>query len=394
MKKTYKTVLICIVIIILAILCSRVIAGSNITQIFSSKLKAYPNGVIIQKLETPEQEIVDGYSLDSSGLTKMQSEIKNITIFSNTSDEKSFELVIFKKDGKTVSILPKISGSIHNFKVGKEKLLFTDNSLKGLWIADINNIEPVNIQPDTVNGISYTELMKKQDELTKSGKARDYFFLIWVDLPMMSPNEQKIIFLSNRTAIPESSISSLWLTDMEGNTELIHDGIKEGQVRTIGWLNDSEIIYSKTESHDVEKLNLDTKNKELLLEHVGVSSISPNGTFLIYQTFSSENIYNLLPEQYLFNITEKTTIKLDIPSGYYQTGGYGWKKDDKQLAFFIRNDKKEVKLIRVECSSGKIEIISPPDGVSFDVNDVGTVPNWSGDNLVISAGGRTFTLNS
>lgn len=99
-----------------------------------------------------------------------------------------------------------------------------------------------------------------------------------------------------------------------------------------------------------------------------------------------------MPEQYLFNITEKTTIKLDIPSGYYQTGGYGWKKDDKQLAFFIRNDNKEVKLIRVECSSGKIEIISPPDGVSFHVNDVGTVPNWSGDNLVIYAGCQTFTF--
>ncbi|MFZ5754225.1 MAG: hypothetical protein ACOY3J_08275 [Bacillota bacterium] len=254
-----------------------------------------------------------------------------------------------------------------------------------MWVADINNLEPVNIQPQSVGGIDQEELFQKKAELGKQGKDIDSMILYWVSKPILSPSEDKIAFSSNRDGYPENLKLALWVTDLAGNTKKLVDKTVFGDIVPVAWVNDEEFVFIGAKG-ELKKVDVNSSKVDILIsEKVMVAGTSPDGRFIMFQ-YVKDGMAQ--PEQYLFNTKENKPLQLAVPAGYKNNGFYGWDKSGSKVAFYVQDFSANVKLIVLDCVSLHMDVLDAPDGLKFDDN---VVPSWSDGKVVFSAGGQLYT---
>ncbi|QNB44883.1 hypothetical protein BR63_00180 [Thermanaerosceptrum fracticalcis] len=351
-------------------------------KIFGKGLRGAPGEVIVSEKGSGSRTITGGYILHENKLQEVQTERKSITINKGKESEQTFELVKFIKDGKVLSIRPGAEGGPLDLTIGKNKVVFTDNSMGSLWVANVDDLEPINIQPDTVGSISQTKLYERKAELAKQGKDTDTLILYWAGNPKLSPSEDKIAFTSNREGYPDNPRSALWVTDISGSAT---KKIIEEDIIPVTWFNDEEFIFIGSKG-DLRKVNTASSQQQVLIaDWVMVTGYSPSGQYIMFQ-YVKDSIVQ--PEQYLFNLKENKSVKLDVPAGYKNNAFYGWDETTDKVAFLVQDFSANTKLIILDCNTLNLQTLDAPDGLKFDD---GVVPSWSAGKVVFSAGGQLYT---
>lgn len=389
MKRKYLFAGTVLLIAVLAFSLGRVGAKSVFTKVIDSSFKGMPGGVLIKESGSIGERVVQGaYVLVENQLTETPTETVSITINKGKENEYTFNLVKVKKDNKVVSVLPDKEGGPLNLFVGREKMLFTDQYQKSLWVADLSTFEPRNLQPEVVDNISQHDLHLKKNELSKQGKDTDEYVLYWAGAPVLSPDENKIAFVSNRLGYPENCNLSLWLTDLQGNTRLLVDETDNGSVTPLTWANNEELVYQGTNG-ELKSVNTNTGKTGILVDQkVSVRIFSPGGKYIIYNPVQAGNVK---PEIYLFNYEDKHSSLITIPNGFRINGFYSWDESYNKVAFYVSDFSDftgNLKLVIVDCSSLAVSVLDPPDGTSFDPE---IVPSWVEGELVFVAGGKLYT---
>jgi hypothetical protein len=232
---------------------------------------------------------------------------------------------------------------------GLKMVEVVDNADKSLWVGDINTLDLRNIQPESVGDYSQEALLAKKEILVKEGKDPDNYILYWVSTPILSPNEERIAFSSNRQGFPENQNAALWINDMNGNTQKIADESKEGSITPIVWVSDDEIIYWGAE-HNLTKVTIATGNAVQLLNQVAVCSASPREGYVINAPLIDGEVS---PNQYIYNGKENKNAQLNIPAGFRAMGNYSWNDTGDRVAFYITDNDLNAKLVKVDCRPSK-----------------------------------------
>lgn len=343
--------------------------------------------IIINMVGSPKPKYttenkISGSDVQETGLLQLQALSRIITVNKGEKDEFSFEVIQYLRGNQVVSVEPKVEGGAYNFTVASSKLAFTDQGNKGLWIADIDTLNPINLQPKTVNGISQQELFEKRDQLERQGKDMDNNVLFWAHWPIWSPDEDKIAFVSNRTSYPEAAGVGIWVTDLHGNTEMLVSPERFGSLKPLAWLNKTELIFL-TENHDICKVNTDNHEVSNILSRVGFESASPDGAVLIYHPFDHNGLI-IQTEVRAYRVLDGTDVVINIPDGFKpDTGQYRWDKTNRKVAFLVRNDQlAESKLVVFDTIETTTQIFAPYldinvilDSVDKEEENLRTRPN-------------------
>lgn len=386
MKNRKKYLFFIVFSIILVAGFTQTNALDTFTKILDENLRGMPGGIFISEQGNFERIIFGGYILKENKMEPVQTEKATITINKNTPDEYSFELVKFIKDGSVISVQSSKEGAAHNLIVGTKKILFTDQAELGLWVADINTLEPINIQPEEVNGISQKEIAEKKLELLKQGKDPDSHILYWVGAPMLSPNEDLVAFCSNRRNFPDNLKVSLWITNMAGDT--VEVAAENEDITLITWLNNNEICFVGEKIY-LKKVNINTGEISVLIDYkIKVNSYSPNKQYIMYQKVDGGYI---LPEMYVYNVNEDATTQLKLPSGFKNIGFFGWDEKGSKVAFYIADMEANSKLAVTNLIDLQVIILDAPNKTRFDEY---IVPSWAGNRVIFSAGGKLYSTNN
>ncbi|MBS3969794.1 MAG: hypothetical protein KGZ94_06730 [Clostridia bacterium] len=386
MKNRKKYIFFIVFSIILVAGFTQTNALDTFTKILDENLRGMPGGIFISEQGDFERIISGGYILKENKIEPVQTEKATITINKNTPEEYSFELIKFIKDGSVISVQSSKEGAAHNLIVGTKKILFTDQAELGLWVADINTLEPINIQPEKVNDISLKEIAEKKLDLLKQGKDPDSHILHWVSWPLLSPNESLVAFRSNRRNFPDNSKSSLWITDVNGNT--VEVAVEKEDVIPVMWLNNNEICFVGENSY-LKKVNINTGEISVLIDYkIKVNSYSPNKQYIMYQKVDGGDI---LPEMYVYNVQDGTNTQLKLPSGFKNIGFFGWDEKGSKVAFYIADMEANIKLAVANLIVSQVVVLDAPNKTRFDEY---IVPSWAGNRVIFSAGGKLYSTNN
>lgn len=365
---------------------TRVSATNLYTKISDHPLRGMPGGVLIKERGgIGERTITGAYVLVGNKLKETPTETVSLTINKGKPNEYSFQLVKIMKNGRVVSVRPAREGGPLYLTVGKKRVIFTDLGHKSLWVADLATLDqPKNIQPEVVGNISQQDLYKKKEELAKRGIDPDERILYWVARPILSPDENNIAFSSNRLGYPENCRSSLWLTDLQGNTRLLVDESDRGSIIPVCWENDEVVIYQGA-AGGLKSVNVNTGKTEILInQEIMVTGASPDGKYIIYNP-SEDGLVQ--PDHYVFNFEDKKSYYIAVPEGFRTQGFYSWDEDNKKVAFYVQDAQAKVKLIVLDCASMAVTSLDSPEGTSFDE---GVVPVWVDGRVIFAAGGKLY----
>jgi hypothetical protein len=328
----------------------------------------------------------EAYVIEDGEVKTTEIRKKTFVINEGKQDEKTVEFAQVIKDGEIVSVYPVEKGPIMNFSQGKNKIIFTDNGSQSLWVADKSLDNIVNIQPDTVEPYSKQVLMEEKKKLEGKDIDTDAIILYWVARPILSPDEDKVVFHSNRSGYPYNCKGTLWVTDMEGNTRQVVD---EESVSAIGWLSNEEILFEASD-YTIKKVSLKDGKISTVIDKpasVSVSGIIPGGNYLIYQNMTGASVDK---ELYQYNLTTNESTLINLPDGYTTRYFYDWHQDKSKVVFYVMNGKANLKILVHDCVTGKTTEIFAPDNNEFDDS---TYPKWNNDNIIFCAGGKTYSVN-
>lgn len=332
-------------------------------------------------------KIVTGaYIIENGNVEEAQIKKKSFVINKDREGEKTIEFSQIIKDGKVISVSPSVEGSVADFYQGIDKVIFTDNECHGLWVTDKSLYDIVNIQSDSVGSYSKKVLYSEKKKLEKRGVDTDEIILYWVEKPILSPNEDKIVFQSNRSGYPLNCAVTLWITDLKGNTEQI---VNEGNICAIDWLSNEEILFTNSDLM-IKKVSLrDGSITTLFNKPVHVSGIIPGGKYLIYQNIKDHSVDCNL---YQYNLDTNESIPISLPIGYRANGAavYRWHANKTKVVFYIMNDNGDLKLMIHDCITGETKEILAPNNTKFNHE---IIPKWDNDNVIFSAGGKTYSVN-
>ncbi|WP_173297404.1 PD40 domain-containing protein [Thermanaeromonas sp. C210] len=332
-----------------------------------------------------ERTITGAYVLVDNKLKETPTETVSITINKGKPNEYSFQLVKIMKNGQVVSVRPAREGGPLYLTVGKKRVVFTDLAHKSLWVADLATLDqPKNIQPEVVGNISQQDLYKKKEELAKRGIDPDERILYWVSQPILSPDENNIAFSSNRLGYPGNCNSSLWLTDLQGNTRLLVDERDRGSIVPVCWANYEVVIYQGA-AGELKSVNVNTGKTEVLVNHeIMITGASPDGKYIIYNP-SKDGLVQ--PDHYVFNFEERKSYYIAVPEGFRTQGFYGWDEDNKKVAFYVQDAQAKTKLLILDCASMAVTSLDAPEGKTFEQ---GGSPEWVDGRVIFAAGGKLY----
>lgn len=383
-KKKLPIFIILIVVFLMAVGFTSNNSWQSLIKIVDKTLRGVSGGIVISENHSDGREITGGYVIQENKTVPVTTEKYTVTINKGSEQEYNFNLIKFISNDQVLSIRPEKEGSPLDFIVGKKMIVFRTGYDKGLWIMDKNSLQPNNIQPESVNGISQSELDIKRSELAKEGKDPESYILYWAVNPLLSPNEDCIAFASNREGFPLNTKTGLWITDLKGNTELIVQ--ENDDITPITWASGSEVIYIG-DSGLLKKINVDTKAVETLINNkVSVNTSSPNGKKIIYQNVEKGQV---LPDVFVISTDTGKNLKLSIPSGFSCQGFYGWDETSSKVAFYIQDMNLNLKLVILDLNNSKNVILDAPQNTKFDDY---VVPSWSNGKVIISASGKTFAV--
>lgn len=383
MKKTI--IILTVAICILAIGITQVSAEGGFSKVFDSILNSISGEILIKETDQGNKVISGAYILKGDVLQEIQTKKFNITINNGKENEYSFKLLQFIKDGKIVTVRPETEGEAHNLVVGKSKVLFTDEYAKSLWLANIETLDPVNIQPETVDNYSQAALFKKKDDLAKEGKDVDEIILYWAANPIISPDESLVAFASNRHGYPHNLNTGLWVTTLSGKTYLLFDESSKGSIIPICFENNDKIVYVDSNNH-LKKVAVHTGVSESLLDkEVMVTGSSLDGRFIMYQ-YIKEGFSQ--PEHFMYDLKNNKEVIIPVPSGYKTNAFYGWDNLNTNVAFYVQDFSGNIKLFAFNCITAQSVVLDPPEGTKFDLD---TVPSWSEGRVIFAAGGRLYS---
>jgi WD40 repeat protein len=329
----------------------------------------------------------EAYVIEDGEVKTTEIRKKTFVINEGKQDEKTVEFAQVIKDGEIVSVYPVEKGPIMNFSQGKNKIIFTDNGSQSLWVADKSLDNIVNIQPDTVGPYSKQVLMEEKKKLEGKDIDTDVLILYWAARPMLSPDEDKVVFQSNRSGYPYNCRISLWVTDMEGNTSQIV--AEEKSVAAIGWLSNEEILF-RGNDYTIKKVSLKDGKISTVIDKpasVSVSGIIPGGNYLIYQNMTGASSDK---ELYQYNLTTNKSTLISLPDGYTTSRFYDWHPDKSKVVFYVVNGKTNLKILVHDCATGKTTEIFAPGNTEFESS---IRPKWNNDNVIFCAGGKTYSVN-
>ncbi|KKM08982.1 hypothetical protein SY88_21270 [Clostridiales bacterium PH28_bin88] len=375
-----------LLITVLAFSLGRVGAKNIFTKVLDSSFRGMQGGVMIKESGGVGERVINGaYILVEGKLKETPTDTVSITINKGEDNEYSFDLVKVVRNGKVVSVRPGKEGGPLHFKAGINKVIFTDQYHKSLWVADIADLEPRNIQPELVGDISQKNLFAKKEDLARQGKDTDEYILYWVSAPILSPDENKIVFASNRLGYPSNFDFSLWLTDLQGNTQLLVDETDKGSVIPVAWANSDKVVYQGP-SGELKYVNVHTGETKIVVdERVAISSSSPDGKYIIYNPVRGGIIQ---PELHVLDTEKDNSYLVTLPEGYKTNGFYGWGTDNESVAFYVQDFNGNIKLMIMHCSSVEVISLDAPENTSFD-EDV--IPFWSDGRVLFSAGGKLYS---
>jgi len=334
------------------------------------------------------KKVTGAYIIENGQVEATEIQGKSVVINKGKEDEKTIEFFQIIKNGEIISVVPSLEGSTMNFSQGKSKIIFTDSGSQSLWIADkyLNNV--VNIQPDRVDPYSIQELRDEKKKLEGKGIDIDALILYWVGRPLLSPDEDKIVFQSNRSGYPYNCKETLWVTDMECNTYQIAD---EENVHSIGWLSNDEILFSNSD-FIIKKVSLKDNSITNVFDKpasIHSSGMLSGGEYIFYQNMAGASVDDDL---YQYNLTTNESMLINLPDGYKANGTavFDWHLNKSKVVFYVMNEKTEYKLIVHDCVTGKTNEISVPGNTKFDRE---IIPKWNNDSIIFSAGGKTHSID-
>jgi hypothetical protein len=381
-------------LIIFTVLLVLVVGSLSVSAIGKGdyKFKIFSDGIVAKQSNELQPSVEEGYTIDDTNqLKKMTKETVKITVNQGSDKEYSLDLVKFKENNKIIAVKPQEGYRAYNFKESKNHIAFTDRLLHGLWVADKETLTPINLQPETVNGISQKELFNKKKELEKQGKDLDNAYLFWVENVFWSPGGDKIAFNSNRHVYPRSDMA-IWVTDLAGNTTKIVDN-KEASTIILGWINETDLLYTDTSNHSLYKVNINSKEKEQVYGRAVFTDYSSTGRYVLYREFIDKDSIIASDDLYSLDLKNNASSKIDLPSGFDAFSGYyGWNDTKNKVAFYISNKNKDnYKLVIYNFTTSEIEIIDAPEGKHFDIS---VTPAWSKDKVLYILDGQLKSIDT
>lgn len=83
--------------------------------------------------------------------------------------------------------------------------------------------------------------------------------------------------------------------------------------------------------------------------------------------------------------------ELDLPKGFRSTGNFSWNSAASRVAFFITDQDLNVKLAITDSQTSIVELLDPPEGVTFDLE---VLPVWSNEHVIFMAGGKAYVTKT
>lgn len=146
----------------------------------------------------------------------------------------------------------------------------------GIWKINIDNLTIDKITSDEYNGKSYIDIRNEMN-------IEDEGYLVWIDSAMISPNNEYIVYRSNRGS-ENSSETSIWKIDLKTLVEEM--ALEENLYNDIvGFASDDVIVVGAT--GNTRLVNLKNSNVQKIeipqVENMTVQSVK-NGK-LLYRTY-------------------------------------------------------------------------------------------------------------
>ncbi|MCL5993907.1 MAG: hypothetical protein M1552_07060 [Firmicutes bacterium] len=197
------------------------------------------------------------------------------------------QLASFKVKGKTV-----LSPADPDFKETSYKIASSSDgknhvvwNMGGMWLLEEGNLEKARkISSELHNNKIRRQL---EQELTEIQQARGidtaWEMIEWNYNPRFSPDGTKIVYSTNRDFETRDSMS-VWIFDLETNTEKRLFGGGRYDYGVIGWLNDEQMLVGKSDGEDIfaraQVYLVDARGnkKEVIVpDGIGLQTILPNG---------------------------------------------------------------------------------------------------------------------
>lgn len=252
--------------------------------------------------------------------------------------------------------------------------VYTD---RGIWSIDVNELRADKITTDIFAGKSYDEIRK--DKIDNGG------FLLWIDNVILSPNNEYIVYRTNRDT-NDLSAMSIWKIDInDGKEEKILDAHIDNDI--VGFISNENIVVGSTKN--TRMINVINKNINNIaipkLENVMVKGVC-NGK-LIYTSYENGSSLSTLVANDV-NLNNGNITELNKFNGYI-TGFPVFSNDGNQFAFMCGNDTEKIakEVTIVNLNKNEYKVLGNKEGVNVE-NII-----WVEDEFLIKNKEEKFTLD-
>ncbi|MBS4007841.1 MAG: PD40 domain-containing protein [Clostridium sp.] len=168
--------------------------------------------------------------------------------------QHALQLASFKVNGKTV-LSPadpdfmETSYQLVSSPDGKRHILWTDG---GMWLLEEGTLDEARkISSELHNNKTRRQLEVEVTELIQAqGIDTGWEVIVWNNDPRFSPDGTKIVYTTNRDFETRNSWS-VWVYDLETNTERRLLGGGRYDYGAAGWLNDGRLLVGKSDGENI-----------------------------------------------------------------------------------------------------------------------------------------------
>ena len=318
--------------------------GKNNTSLFVKSVDSddydeliktlYPNGIvdwqgqeigIVENAEEVRKKFIDDHTKAYTVINGSMKEVElepfyiNLDELSNELYNSSFEGAneyLFYKAvvGDDVFIFPSEWGNnSFGFIAANEENSYYIYWHFGIWEINTDDLTINKITSDEYNGKSYIDIRNEMNGDNDDGMNG---YLIWIDSAEISPNNEYIVYRTNREN-EYSSETSIWKVDLNTGIE---EKVMDANINTdiVGFASDDVIIVGSTgNTRLVNVKNLNVAEIEIpQVENMSVQSVK-NGK-LIYKTYKEgRSDYTTILNE--INLENGEIKELDRFVGYYST---------------------------------------------------------------------------